>query len=197
MHNKRKIIMIGCVVIVVIFLFIILINKNGKKKADLSSTRSIVIIQDNQIANEDIQKMKEGLQQEFEEAIQISKEEYEKYGNMNFDIYFEDSFISDNMIEGRVNYISKLFVDSEEPRKIEIYNTDGKQLEEFPIGRETYNKPDSIEMNKDYLIRLSSYGEEYSFYYIMNINRNCQINLQEVCYTIGEEIPVRELNLDE
>ena len=197
--EKRKIFRIVGVVVVLLFIFLIIVaNQKDKKKIDNSdNTRKIVEIQETQISDENIQKIKEDLQQNLTDAFATSKQQYEEYEKKNFDIYFDDSYINENMNYGRIDYVSTPLIDSEDPRRIEIYNTDGKQLEEFPIGNERYNKPNNIEMNKDYLIRLASYGNKYSFYYIMNINRNCQVNLQEVCYTIGEKIPVRELILDE
>lgn len=197
--EKRKIFRIVGVVVVLLFIFLIIVaNQKDKKKIDNSdNTRKIVEIQETQISDENIQKIKEDLQQNLTDAFATSKQQYEEYEKKNFDIYFDDSYINENMNYGRIDYVSTPLIDSEDPRKIEIYNLDGELLEKFPKEDLEYSKDNEIRANNNYLIRLMDYESDYSFYYIMNINRDCQANLREVCYTKGEERKMEELIINE
>lgn len=180
--DKEKIIgiIIAIVVVVIVALVVTNVVKSSKKQEDINQEPAQTI---------DLQTTT-SIEESFKQAVSEARTMYTNYGSENFDVYMGIDFVNNYMENGKLYILDDINVINFEGAK--IYSTKGEELEEFPTTFEdgteiTYeNQSYKVEPNKNYLLRIYSYDNSYSYYYILKYDKNGFADIKEICYTIGE-----------
>ena len=172
MNNKKRNIIIFCIIVFVVITFIIL-RKSLNKNIVFNNQRDYreKVVQENSV--EAIKRLNQ--------SIEKCKELYELNDKKNFDIYFGISMIDSNYENGNVRIVRGWNEINTE--YINIYNIVGKKLEEFPEVVKFDENINQIETEKTILLRISPDDDEYVYYCTFYLNKDYSAQIEMICYT--------------
>lgn len=182
--NNRKILSIVLIIICIVVIIIILNNKNNKESFNYISNALPLTIDEVTISN---------IEKDLQNAIEECRKMYNKYGSKNFDIYFSIDFINNYLSNERITLVkNEIFMQND---FVEIYDNVGKKIEQIPelnYEKDFYK----MEIYKNYLVKVYSYNNSYTYYYMMTIDKAGYATFELKFYTIGENDSMIEPSLD-
>lgn len=131
------------------------------------------------------------IEESLKQAYANSREVYSAYDETYFDVFFAPDYVSNFLDLTNIEFANN--VERIDYTNIEIYDSNNNVLKEFPTefedGSELIyeNNAYKVEANKNYLIKVYSIENNYTYYYSVSLNNNGSENLKFLCYTIGEE----------
>lgn len=176
--DKKKLIITVLIIIIILVLSIILIRLNKIKTLNKENNNSLSQISE----ATNIKNAKEALK----DSLEISKTFYKE--DKDFYTYFKTDFI-----DGHLQDYKLIFVDNINQIDFELYEIfgiDGKKIEKFPYEKVNNISRDNlvIEPDQDCIIKIYSNLEETAYYFILNISKEGEYKLTDLCYTVGEMI---------
>ncbi len=125
------------------------------------------------------------IKNKLEKALNTSKKLMEN--SEDFSIYFGLDYINSNMQDkDRIVLVNNL--ELKDFSAINIYDSKNNLISNIPSNIIKDSDKDNlvIEPDKDSLIKIYSNDDKITYYFILRISKNGEIDIKGVCYTVGE-----------